>query len=358
MCLKTRKPFHEKQQGIRFKSDLVVARVILFTIVTLLDMSPRTEATMNPTFNELNNPCGHTIKDFRHFAYNSKIKYPNITPEQGRKITNRALKHVGVSLGASAKYLESMNRSMAEIYPDISMMVSYQRYRRHKEYGYQFSESGFNWLPNKQFLWYKREVRCMTKVNKILTIFPILASSLKNFTTTFKELSLLRGPCFATYSDHILNIRNNLMNNLYIDVKKVLCVVSEGLENFGCDMPPTKSIDFRYPHWNSNPDCTGLITQDVIIIERYRQFLSTWKKILKLIFDTNKFNRQKTKCKKKPKVSQCVKFFTSKIKKKDGGEVSKTQKKTNEKKIVKKPIEIWDDEMTDNDVDDIEVLND
>ncbi|KAL1461230.1 hypothetical protein WDU94_013149 [Cyamophila willieti] len=307
-------------------------------------MSVRTEATMNPTFIELNNPCGHTIKDIRHFAYNSKIKYPNITPEQSRKITNRALKHVGVSLGASAKYLDSMNRSMAEIYPDISMM-------------YQFSESGFNWLPNKQMLWYRREVRCMTKVNKILTIFPVLASSLKNFTTTFKELSQLRGPCYATYSDHILNIRNNLMNNLYVDVKKVLCTVSEGLENFGCDIPLAKSIDFRYPLWNANPDCTGLVTQDVIIIERYRQFLNTWKKILKLIFDSNKFKRQKTKCKIKPKVSPCVKFFTSKIKKKDT-EDSNTQKKANEKKKnVKKPIETWDDEMTDNDVDGIEVSN-
>lgn len=42
------------------------------------------------------------------------------------------------------------------------------------------------------------------------------------------------------------------------------------------------------------------LSQDNIVIERYRKFLATWKKIIKLIFETTRFNRQP--CKKKPKL--------------------------------------------------------
>lgn len=296
MCLFVRKAFHD-QQGYSFKSDLVFTRVLLLAVVIA-----QTETRMPPAFVELDEPCGSSLKDVRHSAYNSKIDYPNITPEQSRKITIRSLKHVNVALDEIISHLRELDRTITEVYPDISMM-------------YQLSETRFDWLPDKQINWYRKEVRCMTKINKVLTVLPELSASLKNFSVTFKELSQLRGSCYARISDPLLTVRNSLMSSLYLDTRKALCVVSEGLDNFGCNIKlGTATFDSRHPDWNSNPDCTGLITQDNIVIERYRKFLATWKKIIKLVFDTTRYNRQP--CKKKPKLPRCSKQFNSKIKKK------------------------------------------
>lgn len=121
---------------------------------------------------------------------------------------------------------------------------------------------------------------------------------------------------------------------------QVLCVVSEGLDNFGCVAEPTiTSFNANHPDWNSNPDCTGLITQDNIVIERYRKFLATWKRIIKLVFDTTRFNRQS--CKKKPKLPRCSRLFNSKIKKTDG----RSKKKDTEVNEVKKYWDAWEKDI-------------
>ncbi|KAI5746888.1 hypothetical protein M8J77_008645 [Diaphorina citri] len=345
---KCRKSVHDQQQSFSFRADLVVGRVLLFTVATLLELSTQTETIMAPAFVELDNPCGHSIKDFRHFAYNSKTKYsyPEITPEQSRKITIRSLKHVGVALDEVLYQLRSQEPSMKEVYPDMSMM-------------YQFSETRFNWLPDKQLNWYKREVRCMTKINKVLTVLPVLAHSLRNYSVAFRELSMLRGSCYLRISDPPLNIRNNLLSSLYRDTKKVLCVVSEALDNFGCDLKPTSDyFDPTDSDWDSNPDCTSLITQDAIIIERYRNFVATWKKIIKLVFDTTKYNRQP--CKKKPKLPRCSKTFHSKIKKPKETDAKSKKKDVETNNDLPKvwEKEVRDKEQTDNEVDEMEIFKD
>ncbi|XP_033220020.1 uncharacterized protein LOC117174773 [Belonocnema kinseyi] len=181
-----------------------------------------------------------------------------------RHSVHRALKRVRTQLRVAKEQLRNDFKDIHEIYSKVYKELKEQQYR-------------MSWLPEKQLDWYHREVWCLEKGKKAERALPRLHDALQRFAITFHHLRAFRLKSNIN-TEITMGMRNEIIDGMYSEVRKMLCEVETAIFNLGLPLPTAHKAEIvtENLNWLEEGDWTRMLIQDSGVIRRYRDFLNDW----------------------------------------------------------------------------------
>jgi hypothetical protein len=137
----------------------------------------------------------------------------------------------------------------------------------------------YDWLPQNQSVWYRKETRSIKRGMKVKKVFEKFMSSLQIFSATFEELKKFR---LGEKEEKEEKDRYNIIDNIHTELIRVLCEVEWTLMCLNAIPPEGKAENIlsKTENWNKNPKGTMLKVQDWGVILFFKAYLKDWEAIV------------------------------------------------------------------------------
>ncbi|XP_068086076.1 uncharacterized protein [Anabrus simplex] len=146
----------------------------------------------------------------------------------------------------------------------------------------------FSWLPRNHISWFKQNVQCLNKEEKMRKILPVLFESLHNFSVTYESMKTY-DPLDDT---HLQEHREFIINSIISVIKTMLCDVEIMLLNKGIVPPLLKPAASILPTtWMNDDDSQVRLFTEWGVHKIFKRFIEDWKYILKDLVRKKKLRR-------------------------------------------------------------------